>query len=329
MRHRRWWTVVAVATVLGATGCYQDFDFDADHKADHVVWDSNHWLDLETGDILQWHTEPADHGAVPVPGDWDGDHLADLAILRTNGEWVTGTDVGTISFPAPPELANFVGSYMLMLPVPADYDGDGDVEPAWYRESDATWFILGQAPIQFGSGPTSDDIPPNSIEEFDQDHPVPADYDGDGIDDLAVYGPVTKSWRVRSSATGTVTTTEVPNEPFLVFPAPADYDHVGHAQLALFGPDGWWIEGRADLDPYGADPLQVRVRLPAVADYDGDGHDDLSYIAEPFSLVWHTQGSPDTYETDDALPVPTGTTLDTATGHLWLTAEHVELNPPG
>jgi hypothetical protein len=53
---------------------------------------------------------------------------------------------------------------------------------AVYRPSTGEWLIAGQAPIRFGE--------PGDV-------PVPGDYDGDGVTDLAVYQASTAKWMVR------------------------------------------------------------------------------------------------------------------------------------
>ena len=71
-----------------------------------------------------------------------------------------------------------MGAYEIAdgTPVPADYDGDGVTDAAYFDASTATWIILqsrdGLLNVQFG------DI--NST-------PMPADYDGDGRADFATY----------------------------------------------------------------------------------------------------------------------------------------------
>ena len=291
-------TVLVVLLVALVASCSRAFDFDGDRKADHVVQlDNGTWRDFGKP-----ASDPAlfvgQVGDKDVAADYDGDGRTDAAVIRGD-DWVTSSDRGTVNFAPPVQLPAFVGSPRVqMIPVPADYDGDHKAEVAWYRDSDATWFIEGRAPQQFGHGPTVPTIVPGQPynDQQDQDMPVPADYDGDAKADLATYNPRTHLWEVQRSRDMAVTAVTMPGsngEP--AWPAPADYDGLGHAQRATYGSAGWRIEGHADPILFGnytaLDPVGNGLRYPAAADYDGDGRADLSYVSE--TGVWLTRSSAD------------------------------------
>lgn len=293
----------AAATVLAAGGCYKDFDLDADNKADFAYIDANgDWWNANTGAVI-YDGQPGD---IAVPEDYDGDDNWDIAVVR-GGDWITATGL-TISFPAPPQLPEFVTADPFdyhVLPVPGDYDGDGAAEPAWYRDTDGTWFIQDVGTIVFGSGPP--------VAEWgvttDQDFPVPADYDGDGTTDLATFNAVTREWKVKSLVDGTESTVTMDANVFRPLPVAGDFDLDGAAERVTVGADGWEIEGGGAPIDFGSSDLL----LPALADYVGDGNLDLSYFG--WDGTWYTQGgttdfplfNPD--EPQAAYPIPTGYNL--------------------
>ncbi|HAS82416.1 MAG TPA: hypothetical protein DCS43_07025, partial [Verrucomicrobia bacterium] len=69
--------------------------------------------------------------------------------------------------------------------------------------------------------------------------PVPADYDGDGKDDLAVFCPATGMWYIQQSSDKTLREQHFGWFPCL--PVPGDYDGDGKDDIAVYEPgEGRW-----------------------------------------------------------------------------------------
>ncbi len=157
-------------------------DYDGDGRADIAVWRPGDPADpLE--EVGVWYIIRSSDGAtvtqqwgssaladVPVPGDYDGDGRADLAVWRPrSGTWFILLSSGgslVIDFGAPGDV-----------PVPRDWDGDGVTDVAVWRPSTGTWWVRrssdgGDLAIQWGAP---------------GDWPVPGDYNGDGRADPAVF----------------------------------------------------------------------------------------------------------------------------------------------
>lgn len=189
-------------------------------------------------------------------GDFDGDGVTDVSIVRPSGHNWFFRDSATYAnrvFPA-------FGSASDVL-VPGDYDGDRTTDVAVFRPSSGIWYILqsSTSTLRQTAWGQSGDIP------------VPADYDVDGKLDLTVYR--SGVWYILGSTSGTVRVVS--------WGAGADVPQRGHftgttgADFAVFRPSegNWYI-----LSNSGATSSVINLGTATdtlvAADYDGDGRTD-------------------------------------------------------
>ncbi len=170
------------------------------------------------------------------------------------------------------EVTDGLHTQSVMSPVPIVIDTGiprmnvSGMDPTVFDTSDGYWYILyangGAEAIQWGWP---------SVE------PVSGDYDGDGIDDLAVFDQATGRWFIRSVAGATIAWEVFWGWPG-VRPVPGDYNGNGTNDLAILDQN----TGRWFIQTVGREELAWSVFWgwpgvdPVPGDYDGDGIDDLA-----------------------------------------------------
>jgi hypothetical protein len=121
------------------------------------------------------------------------------------------------------------------------------------------------------------------------DMPVPADYDGDGIDNIAVWRPSDGNWYILSSGGGLI-------QRFWGaagdIPVAGDYDADGKEDIAVYRPSNavWYIcHAKNGFDCAGVDGRNVQFGLPTdlpiEGDFNGDGKRDPA-VFRPESGMW-------------------------------------------
>ncbi len=188
-------------------------------------------------------------GLVVVAPMASADEDASVAVWRpSNGTWYI-RGVATVQWGRPGDI-----------PVPGDYNHDGNTDLAVWRPSNGTWYIRGVATVQWGR--------PGDI-------PVPGDYNHDGNTDLAVWRPSDGTWRLRHIAT---VQWGRPGD----IPVPGDYNHDGKTDPAVWRPsDGTWHLRHIATVQWGRPG-----DMPVPGDYNHDGKTDPA-VWRPSDGTWH------------------------------------------
>ena len=156
-----------------------------------------------------------------------------------------------------------------------DFDGDSKADVSVFRPSSGTWYLNqslnGFTGAQFG---------------ISTDKIVPADYDGDGRTDLAVYREGV--WYIQRSTAGfTGVAFGAPDD----IPQPADFDGDGKAELVVWRPsNGTWYLLNLATNSFSAAQFGASTDKPVAADYDGDGKADYA-VFRPSNGTWYVQRS--------------------------------------
>ena len=249
-------------------------------------------------------------------GDYDGDGRADLALYsydRSTGEgvfeirWSSG-ERGRRG--RPDRVERIGGLNASDIPIAADFDGDGRtdlavVQPLARRGGSSVPNASVWIYIRSSDGQRVE-IPFGAAGSLDR--PAPADYDGDGRDDIATFRPDSDltpgaaDWFILPSSTDRAFRVSFGAAGGTDLPAPADYDGDGRDDIATFRPDSDLVPGAAQwfILPSGPNDATYSRSLgafpvtfgaagnadqPAPADYNGDGRDDIAAFRSESDLA--------------------------------------------
>jgi hypothetical protein len=255
------------------------------------------------------------------------DDKASLSVFRpTDGNWYSLQNSTANLLNAVPWGTN--GD----VPVPADYDGDGETDVAVVRNVGAAknWYIYGANGVssyQWGIG---------------SDRPVVGEFDGDGRADIGVFRnhPEGSYWHIRQSSNGMLRSFYFgKNGDKLVFgdfdgdgltdptvvrtfaqgmfwyslrsstnytqftthqfgsegdiPAAESFDVDSRTDIAVFRPsNGYWYVLRSSDGQFQAQQFGASGDKPQPADYDGDGRADFA-VFRPSAGAWYILRSGD------------------------------------
>jgi hypothetical protein len=150
---------------------------------------------------------------------------------------------------------------------------------AVFRPSTGDWHIKNpsdQSTISFNFGLNGDKI-------------VPADYDGDGINDFAVFRPSNGTWYITKSSDNTVLTIQFGISTDK--PTFGDFDGDGKSDISVFR-DGNWYRLNSSDNSFNAIQFGTTNDFPVSGDYDGDGKTDFT-VYRPSTGIWYILRSSD------------------------------------
>jgi hypothetical protein len=205
--------------------------------------------------------------------DYNLDGKTDLGFWRPSlRRWTINTNLGGAGL-----SPNYTFGSTGDLPIPGDYNGDGQADLVTLSLSSFLWAF------DFNRDGTADQTVTFGATN---DIPAPQDYNGDKQADLAVFRPSTGQWLIDQDRNGTADITATFGQSGDI-PVPADYDGDGEADLAVFRPSNhtWYIDtnhdGTADITV----ALGQSSDLPVPTDANGDGKADLT-LFRPSTGQW-------------------------------------------
>jgi len=184
-------------------------------------------------------------------------------------------------FPPPPGL---VASAEIYDPALGTWSLTGSMSTARSGHR-ATLLSDGRVLVSGGGGTSFGGFPFDlaSAEIFSQINPplanllpgFPADFDGDGKTDIAVYRPSTGTWWIINSASFTWTARQWGLAGDI--PVPGDYDGDRKTDIAAYRPStGEWFIIQSSNGAIRVQQWGVPGDIPVPGDYDGDGKTDIA-----------------------------------------------------
>ena len=314
----------AVAAQAAANASVPSIDWDNNGTSDATIWraSESRLYVLQGPAFNTAFAINGDPGAsLVLPGlDYDGDGKTDFGLYRSTNVG-PAAPLGTWTFRFGPTYTTSTGvvwGTTADVPVPADWDGNGVVDPAVYRPSEKKLYVL-QAPaynsaftITWGSsGGTA----------------IPGDFDGDGRADFAVFTPGDRAVYVLQGGSNFTTAFKINLGAPGQIPVAGDFDGDGRLDIgfviggsAASGGNTWIIgQGGTNFTTLFSRQWGIPTDVPVPGDYDGDGKLDIAVFRTGESKVYVlAQGTLTTakHTTAFALPVWGGAAGDVAIGAL-------------
>ncbi len=176
---------------------------------------------------------------------------------------------------------------VFIAPTAFDFDGDGKTDISTYRPGAAShWYII-RSSYFFSQPSRFDDV------QFGMSGDViaPADFDGDGKTNYAVFRPSTGTWYTSTNAAINYGAFQWGTNGDI--PVPGDYDGDGKADHAIYRPSTgtWWVARSSD-GGYIQQEFGTSTDKPVIGDFDGDRKTDFAYVTTGGGLlIWNIRQS--------------------------------------
>lgn len=228
-----------------------------------------------------------DSNDIPVAGDFDGDGVTDVATRRPSSSlWYVQNSGGTNFNSSRNDGIQRVsfGLQSTDVPVIGDYDGDNLSDIAFWRPANSTWYIQNSSKTNLGSS-RNDGIQRHVFGLQSDDIPVPGDYDGDRITDIAFWRASNNTWYVRNSSGSQFGSNRGDGIQRFIFdasgayqPHTADFDGDGITDMGLYNSTTgqWLIRQSSNLQAITVEFPESIGGIAIPADYTGDGIADLA-----------------------------------------------------
>lgn len=297
-------------TIEYNTSCQQPgFDRDNDSAADPAIYTPGMFTHRNLMTSALESRPFGQSGDVPVPADYNGDGLTELATYNPTNNFFYRANAQTNT------NTNFFGFQWGTtgdLFVPGDYDGDTKADVAIWRPSTGFWYALRSSNNTLIAVPWGQN----------GDIPVTGDFDGDLKTDYAVIRQNVGG--VGTSLTWFILQSNFANGFPLTYrwgqngdiPAVGDFDGNGKADVTVFRASiGLWasVLSNASNAPGTVQRFTTFGQLgdiPQAADYDGDGRTDIA-VFRPNNVsnnFFYVQNSSNSVVQTSALGIGVGNT---------------------
>jgi subtilisin family serine protease len=231
----------------------------------------NFEIELRRDGTIQMRYGSGNTRLFPVVGISGGEPDAYVAVSHTSEQSLKNlTNAQTVTFT--PRASS------LPRRTQFDFDSDNKADVSVYRPDNGVWYLnssqAGFSAVQFGA-------PGDLI--------APADYDGDGKTDVAVFR--NGVWHVLQSANNSFLSLQFGQAGDL--PRPGDFDGDGKADISVFRPsNGVWYRLNSGNGQFVAVQFGQQGDQPLIGDFDGDGKSDI-IVYRPADGVWYRLNSSD------------------------------------